>query len=311
MQPIRHPVRCPMDRVVSSLLISAGYVTAALGLAIAFLSAGAATASAAGLLEPLSPAETATVTGTAPSPYAARDRLVGLDYAYLEANMVPRGIDKAADRLDRAPAAGEVRVELFPDVELTLERTRLEKARGGGYIWKGSVRGESGFATLVVIGGKVTGQIQIEGRVFTITPVSGGVHRVSEMDPGSFPGDIVVPAPVGQTRDKSALEAEPRAKSRIRVLVPYTKAARAASGGISGAVNLAISLANDAARNAGVKIKYVLAARMLVKGYNEKGFSTDLDKVSANAGKFKPVHKKRNNKKADLVAFLTRPCGRI
>jgi hypothetical protein len=267
----------------------------------------ATSASAAGLLEPLSQAESSSVTATRTA-QTVRQQLVRIDYGYMESNLAPRGIDNAKGRLQQAPDATTVRLDLFPGVSLTLDRDSLKKASGGGYIWTGSVRGgDGGYAILVISKGQVTGQIQTGGKLYRVAPVEGEIHSVNEIDQGAFPGDIVVPAPaMPDNGANEASETNPEAtkKTKIKILFPFTKAAKQQSGNIGNDINLAVELINTAAKNGGAKIKYKLAGKLKVKGYSEGSFESDLSAVTGGKGKFRKTRKKRNRTKADLVALL-------
>lgn len=278
---------------------------AIVAIATATVALGSGGAVAAGLVEAVPATEAASVKGPPPSPFASRDRLVRLDYGYMESNVAPRGVDRARNRIALAPAEASVDIALFPDLSVTLDRTSLKKADLGGFVWTGTIRGDSGYALLIVSDDQITGQVQIGTRVFRISPVSGAVHRVSEIDPGSFPPEESIPAPA--PRQSSAApesSGNEEAKTRIRVLIPYTKNARAQSGHIVQDAKLAIANANLAANNAGVKISYRLAATALVRRYRERGFLKDLKKLTGGKGPFARIRKLRNRKKADLVALL-------
>jgi len=291
-------------------------IATALFASVFTLTLGSA-ASAAGLFDSVSGAAGAQAEGPAAPTAAVRSRIVAIDPDYLEANLVPTGIDRAGDRLRRAPEQSSAQIDLFDGVSVSLTRDSLKKATGGGYVWTGSLQGRDGFGTLVISGGRVTGYIQDGLDTYQITPLSGGLHRISEIDSNRFPGDIVVPAPYrepfgaspDETPDDASDLSEPQGKTTVTVLIPYTKKAKKESADIKGDANLAISLANTALKNAGVKQKYKLVKTMQVKGYKEKGFTTDLANLRQNAGKFKPVHKQRDKKKADLVAMLRKNDG--
>ncbi|MEJ8572164.1 M12 family metallo-peptidase [Microbaculum marinum] len=262
-------------------------------------------ASAAGLLEPIPRAESEAVV-TQASPQTVRRQLVRIDAGYMEATVAPRGADKTPDRLEMAPEAGAVRLELFPEVSLTVDRNSLKKASGGGYIWSGSIRGgDGGYAVLVIKNGRVTAQIQTGSKLYRIAPVAGDIHGVDELDPGAFPPDTAVspPAPPDQGMTVPELT-NPEALTRVRVLFPYTKAAQQQSGGIAADIDLAVSLMNLAARNGGARVRYKLAGKLKVRRYSEGSFSEDLAAVSAGKGKFRSTRKKRNAAKADIVVLL-------
>ena len=95
----------------------------------------------------------------------------------------------------------------------------------------------------------------------------------------------------------------PLRKSKIRVLMPYTKAAKKESGDIKQSASLALKLASDSAAAGGAKAKFQLAGTLLVK-HKEKSFEKDLRKLQKGKKKFKATHKQRDKKKADLVAML-------
>ncbi len=302
--PLRQQARS--NRIVTALFASVFTLT--LGSA----------ASAAGLFDTVPDAAGAQAEGPAAPTAAIRSRIVAIDTDYLEANLVPAGIDRAGDRLRRAPEQSSAQIDLFDGVSVSLTRDSLKKATGGGYVWTGSLQGRDGFGTLVISGGRVTGYIQDGLDTYQITPLSGGLHRISEIDSNRFPGDIVVPPPYrepfGASPDDASDLSEPQGKTTVTVLIPYTKKARKESADIKGDANLAISLANTALKNSGVKLKYKLVGTMEVKKYKEAGddlagFRADLDNLATNKGKFKPVHKKRNKKKADLVAMLRKSSG--
>lgn len=294
-------------------------VATALFASLFTLTVGSA-ASAAGLFD--SVADTAGAQAESTPAAAVRSRIVTIDLDYLNANLAPSGIDKASDRLSRAPQESSAQIELFDDTSVSLTRDSLKKAQGGGYVWTGSLQGRDGFGTLVISGDRVTGYIQDGLDTYEIKPLSGGLHRISEIDSSRFPGDIVVPAPYrlpfGASPDDASDLSAPQGKTTITVLIPFTKKAKKESADIKGDANLAISLANTALKSSGVKQKYKLVGTMKVKKYKEAGddvagFSKDLDNLATNKGKFKPVHKKRDKKKADLVALLrkrsTIACG--
>lgn len=306
----------PLPRLPLPQRARSNRIATALFASVFTLTLGSA-ASAAGLFDTVPDATGAQAEGPAAPTAAVRSRIVAIDTDYLEANLVPVGIDRAGDRLRRAPEQSSAQIDLFDGVSVSLTRDSLKKATGGGYVWTGSLQGRDGFGTLVISGGRVTGYIQDGLDTYQITPLSGGLHRISEIDSNRFPGDIVVPAPhrepFGASPDKTPDDAsdlsEPLGKTTVTVLIPYTKKARKESADIKGDANLAISLANTALKNSGVKLKYKLVGTMEVKKYKEAGddlagFSADLDNLATNKGKFKPVHKKRNKKKADLVAML-------
>lgn len=313
------PIRILRRLAVSVLVLGA---TALPGATI-----GAGSAAAAGLLTPLPAAEAISAADAADAsrfPYARRDRLVGIDLGYLASNFAPRGIDTARDRLRHAPAGDAARIDLFPGIAVTLERESLKKAHGGGYVWSGSIRGSTGgFADLVISGDRVTGHIQTGAGVYRIDPVPGTapgstIHRVTEIDPSKFPGDVVKPVPsaapksgtpqpgAGDARRLAGPRANPEARTVIRVLMPFTAQAKRRVGAIDSAANLAIRLANRALKVSEVNAVFKLVGTYQVRSYYDpdKKYLSTLKAVTSGRKTFAGVHRQRDAKKADLVALL-------
>jgi hypothetical protein len=273
----------------------------ALATAIAGI-ASLGTASAAGLFEPVSTADVAE-SAVAVSRHAKRARIVRVDPDYLEKVIAPRGLDRRA----HAPESGPARIDLFPDVSLTLDRERLGKAFGGGYVWSGDVRGGgAGVADLVVSGDRVTGQIQTRSAVYRISPLEDGLHKIEEVDGASFPKDIAVPSPSLPGAAVTATPAAPQAKSVIRVIMPYTGSALQRVGAIDDAAQLAISLANRALRFSNVNAKFKLVGTMLMKKHYDPKmkYVKTLKKATKGKKAYRAIHKLRDRKSADLVAVL-------
>lgn len=283
-------------------------VTAALAAALAF--SGITGASAAGLLAPATADQASQATERAASPQTVRSRIAAIDYGYMESNMVPLGIDRAADRVRQAPRGMPLRLELFPDVTVTLVRNGLQRSQGGGYVWSGRVRGEAyGFGVFVVSDGTFTAQVQTQGRLFRLEPAGEGLTRVIELDASRFPQDIIIPAPTGNApaiEDRNGeAESAPEAVRMVRVLVPYTRKARDEAPKIGQDIRLAIALANQAAKNSALNFRFQLAGAM-VTPYNETGgFDKTLsDLRSGNQAAMRNIRTRRNTVKADLVAMM-------
>jgi len=289
----------------SGLLFAAGRSMAIASLTTAALSFSLSGASAAGLFEAL-PASAAATVAADRSPVVMGERIVRLDTAYMEDNIAPLGADTAKDRLSRAAKAPSITVELADDLTVDMSRRSLKKASGrdGGYVWSGRMADDSvGYAVMVISGGQTTGQILYKGRLFRIQPISGDIHRITEIDESKFPPEQFVrspnSAPASGPQDLSA----PAGKSTIKVLIPYTKKAKQEAGNIKQTAKLAISLANTGAKNGGASIRYKLAGTFKTK-YKESSHQSDLYAIQGGGGKAKDIHKQRKKKKADLVAML-------
>jgi hypothetical protein len=277
-----------------------------------------------------------------------RERLVSLNTAAL-ATIVPVGLDKARNRLERAQGLSKtVTLELFPGLSVTAERTDIEAPDEGGYVWAGKANGDqASFVTLVIHNNSIVGEIQTEGRVYSVEQVSGGLHRIVELDQSKQLNDLHIPTLPGRFPNKSETTqplgepAELTTVTTIRVLVANTYNARneCLVGGtvaqdqqcMQQRITLAISKANQAFNNSGVLIKYVRVggptevsyADTSVYGANTSnnytgvlcdlsGFINCFSTGNNKTGTFAAIRTKRDNFAADLVVLMRKmgaACG--
>jgi len=327
-------------------------------LALAISDASSSNAAAAGLFGTPTAAEMRAAPPRSPSagtmrdglrgPSAQavlRDRLVSLNITEL-ARIVPLGADTAGNRLDRAKNLnGNVTLDLFPGISLTAQRTDIEAPDEGGFIWVGEDFGSRhAFVTLVISNNEILGQIQTGGKLYSIEPVSGPLHRVIEIDQDKIPDDMHPPRlPGGDEKRSEAPAPSPDAalavaKTTINVLVAHTATARAEVGTanqMQTRINLAISLANQAFNRSGVKIVFArVGGANEISNYNDvglygtgsfnnyNGVLCDLSGFNnagpcagignSNANKFSNLRTKRNTVDADLVVLMRKQgvaCG--
>jgi hypothetical protein len=272
-----------------------------------------------------------------------RDRLVSLNLSEL-GRIVPLGASIAADRLDRAKnLRNPVTLELFPGLSVTAERTGIEAPNEGGFVWVGEDRGpRHAFVTLVITDNEVLGQIQTGGKLYSIEPISGAVHRVSEIDQGKIKDDMHAPLlPQAKADQSEAPQPSPGAvtpmlKTTINILVANTITARneiGTSAQMQARINLAISLANQAFNRSGVQISFVRVGGATEVTYNEASFYGGLNSsanylgvlcdlsaincasagvANTHSGSFAAVRTKRNTAAADLVVLMRKQgaaCG--
>ena len=275
---------------------------------------------------------------------AVRDRLVSLNLSEL-ARVVPVGADTAGDRLNRARNLnGAVTLDLFPDTSLTAERTDIEAPEAGGFVWVGEDRGpRHAFVTLVINNNEVLGHIQTGGKLFSIEPVSGRLHRIIEIDQSKILDDMHAP-PIPESKERKSEAPQPSddgvaafAKTTIRVLVAHTKNARIEIGTadqMQARIDMAISLVNQAFSRSGAMITFSRVGGANEIDYNDtglygagsftnyfgvlcdlSGFNNNgacLGVGNSNAGKFNNLRNKRNTKAADLVVLMRKQgaaCG--
>lgn len=281
---------------------------AALALALPFLAGNADVAAAA---DPLFVPAVSDVTApqSAPSGVAARNA-VRTGLLRLDSRALAAALADAAPTVRQSAATGDsIVLPLFSDTTFTVDDPVVELGLAGDPVLSGTI-GEDGFAVLVVEDGAVTGQIYDgAGASYRIEPVRGTEHRVIQIDSAREPEDIVVEPPRRshrKTPDKAARTAEDdKSETTIRLLVAYTHRAAKQSGNIHSDIELAVRVANKSfARGARLRLKLVDTIK--VERYNEtkRSYSQVLYDLTDGDGRFKPVHERRDGKKADLVALL-------
>ncbi len=205
-------------------------------------------------------------------------------------------------RVTLAPFAGAV-FSAIPD--------RVEVARPGQYVWRGTLAGvEDGAVTVSVTDGVAVGSITMPGAQYRIRYAGGGVHVVDEVDTTRMlrEHEPIVPNLTDPIAPDPIPRAVPDNGRVIDVLVVYTPTARDQAGGsaaMSSVVNLAISNTNTAYANSGVtqRIRLVYSGEI---GYTESGdMGDDLDNLrSTGDGFMDDVHRLRDTYRADFVALL-------
>jgi hypothetical protein len=291
--------------------ITSGVIVAVFALLPSFRSEAAP--ATVDLFQPV-PSQEAVRIGTPPErgQGVLRQRLLKLNAAALD--MVER------DGRQAAPVSARLRIEPFPRATGTFQKESIAAAHRGGYIWTGEDEFGRGGATLVVRGGQVTGHLEIDGRVYRIQPVTGALHRVIELDVQNLPPDAPHLKPkeadatgTRATRREVAESTSPRVT--VDLFVPYTLQADIAEGDILADINLAVSLANQAYKNSGAKLRLNLRDTMLVVGYDEDAYTytgtlynltgiAGADSDAAGRLLFEPVRRRRDTVGSDLVALI-------
>lgn len=247
-----------------------------------------------------SPADAAPGVTTQADGAALRSRVVRLNWNALD------------------PEAHELSLNLFTDVALTAEFSRLDRSVTGGYVWVGHITGEpDSVVTLSVQKRVLSGSVYRFGREWAAIRYAGqafeDLYIVSEIDPAA-------PQPTGEDHIVPQLSLDyieqitPQEAtcqedgSEISVMVVYTTAARDLAGGqeaIEALINRRISEMNTANNNSLVNFDWRLAETMEV-GYAETGnIASDLEKLQSKSdGILDDVHAQRDAYKADLVAML-------
>jgi hypothetical protein len=169
-------------------------------------------------------------------------------------------------------------------------------------------------ALLVVRNGQISGRVQLDQQVFSITPLGSGKHRIVELDMAAFPPEApprIPPHVRNQDAGKAELAEDAEAAEAIvtiRVLVAYTTNAMNEAGGrtaIEGEIRRAVALSNQAYTRAGAQISLVLAGMMRVNYTESADISTDLNNLTSSVS-LANVRTRRANVLADLASLFRR-----
>ena len=232
--------------------------------------------------------------GAKPEPTVARTRYVRINFDRLRGTGFPNG-------------AESVLLNLYDDLSYNAAKERLEKRSANRYTWFGRVAGAAlSQVVLVVEDGVMAGNIMVNGEVYQVRSVGGGIHAIRKIDQSKFPEEAP-PIAVQAVPDRSEILSPPAEAddgSTIDVLVVYTAAAAGASSNIAAEIQLGIDETNQSYVNSGIaqRVRLVHAAQV---SYDETGRGgTDLVRLkSSNDGYLDEVHSIRNNYAADLVSL--------
>ncbi len=224
-------------------------------------------------------------------------------------------------QLDILPGAADgtrrVRLDLF-GATFIADLSRGPAAAVSATSWLGGIEGvEGSFVSLTAEGDAVAGTISMPGALYRLSPAAGGVQLLEQLRQEAFPPDgpaiPVETTATGMDTDASISAGGPI----IDVLVVYTSAARAASGGLAGikaTITEGIAEANTAYTNSRViqRVRLVDTAEV---AYAESGSGqTDLSRLrNPTDGYLDAVQGVRDQYGADLVILVTETldeCGR-
>jgi hypothetical protein len=177
----------------------------------------------------------------------------------------------------------------------------------------GALLNAEGEASLTLVGNALAGRIVANGRLYIVRRVAGSdAHLVTQVDRASLPPERVpraAPEPAAAAERRIAPQPAGDTNAFVDVMVVYTPAARAQSGGTSTIVaelTGAINHANLALANANVVHRFRLVHQQEV-AYTEVGsMGTTLTRLQNTAdGVMDEVGALREQYKADLVALLS------
>ncbi|MGO1003657.1 pre-peptidase C-terminal domain-containing protein [Lysobacter sp. CA196] len=265
------------------------------------------------------------------------------DLRAVDAVALPDSTSRRIMRVNSA-AVSETVSEIEADIDgrrVTLVRESARNTDGGGLVWIGHVRETSrprkmtgrevvhdslNSVILVRRGNGVTGTVSIDGRSFSISPLSNGEHAVAAMSGSMAERDEVLISQEAPPRPMVKNLANPQSSgfvgpgpaalevggdATIRVMVAISKDAKdriAASGGnIRSHLDLGIASANLAYQNSKVGITLELT-NVLELDYSSRAGDPYLDlrrAVAPGDGYMDVIHGERNANAADFVLLVT------
>jgi hypothetical protein len=177
----------------------------------------------------------------------------------------------------------------------------------------GALLNAEGEASLTLVGNALAGRIVANGRLYVVRRLAGSdAHLVTQVDRASLPPEGMPrarPEPATRAEQRAAPRAEGDTNAFVDVMVVYTPAARAQSGGTSTIVaelTGAINNANLALANAAVTHRFRLVHQQEVTYTESGGMNTTLTRLRNTADGFMDeVGTLREQHKADLVALLS------
>ena len=170
-----------------------------------------------------------------------------------------------------------------------------------------------GEASLTLVGNALAGRIVANGRLYVVRRLAGAdAHLVTQVDRASLPPEGIPRArPEPAARDERPASPQPAGDTNafVDVMVVYTPAARAQSGGTSTIVaelTGAINNANLALANAAVTHRFRLVHQQEITYAETGGMGTTLDRLQDTGDGFMDeVAPLRDQYKADVVALLS------
>ena len=250
----------------------------------------------------------------------SRRRLVEMDVAELGRQILPRGAGTSANRAEiSAGLEGEVTLQLFSNARVTLKRSGVEAAFGGGVIW--SAAGDNGAkGILVVNNNRVTGYIENGARTYLVEPIGRGkLHRVRDVDTNKYKNDIHMDIPGSDGRRRPpkpgggggtiVTPPPPGTILQANVLGAYTARAFSILGGIpADKIALDVAIVNQGLTNSTVPLRLTLVGVAAVSLSYDERVSSDYaqplyDLTSGTGSNFPAIREQRNALAADLVTM--------
>ena len=214
-------------------------------------------------------------------------------------------------------AAQSITLNLFDDVMLTADMSKIERRSQGRYTWFGSIPGDSMSEVIIVVqDGVVAGNIVYKGRMYQVRPTASGTQEVREIDQSAFPSEVdPIPVLTPLVAPDSAPIVMADSGAYIDVMVVYTTAVKniVGAGNMTAFIQLAVDETNQSYANSGISQRINLVHSEEVNYTESATFDTDLDRLTnPSDGYMDNVHTLRDQYHADLVSLWinnTQYCG--
>jgi peptidyl-Asp metalloendopeptidase len=221
--------------------------------------------------------------------------------------------DRILDPTADVPDSAAVRLDLFDDLQVDLQKDAVERLDGGKVAWTGHAEGDESDTAVFIISrapdgsNTLTGNLVVEGTLFQVRTAGGRIHAIREIDQERFPEELPPSAPELPSLEEApptdpGLDVPEDGPAEIEVLVLYTKAAKAAVTDIETEILLAVTETNQSYEASGILQRIRLVGSEEID-YTESG---DLEKdrnrlQKAGDGQLDAAHPLRESHKADLV----------
>ena len=233
-----------------------------------------------------------------------------------------RMVSVVFDRLELA-AGARVDLNLFEDVLISAESTKITHNPSGSITWEGKINGQPLSSVLLIVNDDLMmGSINTAQQTWGIEAASDGLHRIVEINTAALIDHSSPPPEIGDapgTRTPAGLATFSDDGTTYDILVAYTAAARAGAGGTDAIVTtaeLAVAATNSAFASSGVKPRFHLVHTVEVAMTDPDSSSTMLNALENPAdGIIDNIHVLRDEYHADFVVLLVdnfspSSCGR-
>ena len=205
---------------------------------------------------------------------------------------------------------------------ITFETTSIEKENESEFIWKGRDKITSAYATIVVNGENIVGNIHINENLYSIKPLGDGFHVLVEVNTGVFIDEppefdkIIIKYPFDWWNEYNrVLKLTPCplfGDNTIDIMVLYTENVDSLLLDIDDEILLALTETNDSHTNSDTKARYSIVHSQEVDYDLDYGTLSNIEILyldrdnlqGSDDGELDFVHNLRNIHCADIVVLI-------